>query len=369
MWTKPIINILLILAIIALIVFSVITIKGFVRAQKITNEDDIQNVDVSILDLDKNYIRNFVKLDDEKYAIFLNIEPTEEKLESSVAIYIYDNLKNEISSKYLAFDTEFLEFFSSDENGKMYVVEYTSNNADEKIMQIDYENMLILSEKKSKDISELLAHPNGEKIVYRSDNGLCISNTDFSNEKVLLKFEKGDSVQEDISYVPIQFISNNELVYKKVGYEWSCGVGIYNIETRQNKFIEKYDSEYLTGNDDEMYIFDSYVVYPIIKTSLNDKNEEGTIVIQENNAQGGIIRASDDGKKCFIEFYTNANESENDIEHIYVYDLSNGKAINKHSYNVNPKTYDSIINAYFDNNDETIVYMTTTGLYKWNIGK
>ena len=103
-----------------------------------------------------------------------------------------------------------------------------------------------------------------QTICYRGEDGVYISDINLKNPKLMAKDPKpyiegsGMDIIETVAYRYGGFICNDTKVYFKIlGYEWSEGVTVFDLNTNISKTIDFYSDygSYETVKDDILYLF------------------------------------------------------------------------------------------------------------------
>jgi len=89
-------------------------------------------------------------------------------------------------------------------------------------------------------IEDVSISNNGDKLAYRTDEGMCVSSLDFKDPILLIK-RTGKDLNDLKAVTPGRFkwsSDDKKIGYTIYGYEWTFGLGIINLDDYSNKFYK-----------------------------------------------------------------------------------------------------------------------------------
>ena len=170
------------------------------------NKEVIEKIDLSFME-ELEFLEDIKQIDDDNYLLFVRQGSVTSSLLYNYTIYKY-NIENGVHLININIDKGY-EFCGIDKENKLVyliLVDYENPNEqreDTEILVINYENMIVKDKKKNiNQVYNLVVAESGEKVAYNKEDGMYISNIDFSNEiKILSNLIEEDMI-ESKSFVP-----------------------------------------------------------------------------------------------------------------------------------------------------------------------
>ncbi len=324
-----------------------------------------------------NLLESIIQIDNDNYFLISRAKTIDEQgiptgyLEYDYTIYKY-NINKGVELKSVKIDKhyEYIGINNKDKTLWLTVVDLEKNNLsrnDTEIWEIDYKNMIVKNKyKNTKGVYNLIISSDGQKLAYNNDEGLFVSDFNFENEKLLLKSQLDNTdVINSKNYVPYEF-TEDKIVYAKVGYEWTEGLGTINIDGTDNKYIELMDASYLKYDNakNEMYYTDAYIPENTTKINMNTLEKEivYTLTEEQKGTNDISIEISKDFKYLLIvERIFNESDNTSNIT-LKIYDISSKKVIS--TYKLASTEFSSVQYACFGKNN--LVFLNLYKLCIWN---
>lgn len=360
----------LVLAILVIVVGSII-LKNNLNIVNQNNEDvskekfeiieqTLINEDSSIAEIKKiDYRYIMIKMLE---TVQINeIEPTENKEH----IYLFDLKENKFVNQNVSLEGN--SQYAGKNNNSIYMFLVKRSRPKIDLVEISFPNLKIIntiSLDSIENIKNIIVAKENNKLAYSTQEGLFICDKDLNNSKLLLK-SNSNEIQDIMDLkicVPIEFVDNDsKIIYKSIGYEWSNGIGVIDINTVDDNYYKKMDTEllkYIAPNN--IYTKDVYTGVPINKYILSKKAEE-TVLNLENKRCVAINISDNNDKIAFVEEIV---EGEDRKVEYNIYDINTKQIISNNLEKLG--LYNSVMDIFFINNDKQILIIKSDEIKIWN---
>ena len=362
-------NIAKIMAIFVLLVIILLFLFGYITKQD-EEVEIIKKIDLDFIGNDY-LLENISQIDENDYLLFVRQRAIDDNgefagsLTYNYIIYRY-NLDTGLFSNNIKFRAGYEYNGINNRDNCFWITlidyeNYEQNNENTQIWKIDYNTMTVKNKFENiEPIYNLIIANVKDYIAYSKADGMYIANNNFKEPKLIIHnlLNEEDTINLK-RFMPVEFFQD-KLVYMKLGYEWTEGIGVYDIINNEDYFFSQTDIQYLGYKNEYIYYTQQYVPESIYKININTLKEEKIFDIPINQDYlDKTVYLLNEEKYILIVENKYINE---DVEILFsLYDIKDVSLIAK--YVLPKERYANIDNVFWGNNK--IIFTKSYDMFEW----